>query len=147
MSKENANKDKNKMSKARRKILADNMRRDLEASGFEKLDPNLIDLKPPKIKWGELYKNFTDAEKITYLEKIASTMNHAAYLIQGERDELNELCELKEQQIQKLSENMRANNDMVQSEIMKLNEERQAFNKHVATLNKQIKELNQKLSE
>jgi hypothetical protein len=54
MSKENANKDKNKMSKARRKILADNMRRDLEASGFEKLDPNLIDLKPPKIKWGEL---------------------------------------------------------------------------------------------
>jgi predicted nucleic acid-binding Zn-ribbon protein len=68
-------------------------------------------------------------------------MNHAAYLIQGERDELNELCELKEQQIQKLSENMSANNNMIQSEVMKLNEERQAFNKHVADLNKQIKEL------
>ena len=133
--------DKTKMSKARRKVLADNMQKDLECAGFHRLESKIISNRPPRIKWGELYKRFTDAEKITYLEKLASTMNHAAYLIQGERDELNVLCELKEKQIQKLSNNMDGNNSMVQSEIMKMNEERQAFNSHVAELNKKIKKL------
>jgi len=133
--------DNTKMSKAKRLILADNMQNDLKAAGFEKLDPKIIDNKPPRIKWGELYKRFNDAEKIEYLEKLASTMNNAAYLIQGERDELDALCRLKEDQIIKLSDSAQANNGMVQSEIMKMNEERQLFNSHVADLNKQIKDL------
>ena len=123
------------------------MQEDLVNAGFERLDPKSIDLKPPRIKWGELYKKFTDAEKIEYCEKLASTMNNAAYIIQGERDALGQLCELKEKQIIQLSESIEKNNDMVQSEIMKMNEERQLFNKHVAVLNKQIKELNKQVKE
>jgi hypothetical protein len=133
--------DGTKMSAARRKVLADNMQENLEAAGFKRLDPKVIDNDPPRIKWGELYKQFTDAEKIEYLEKLASTMNHAAYLIQGERDEVLTLCGLKEQQLEKLSSSMGKNDSMVQSEIMKMNEERQSFNKHVAELNKKIREL------
>lgn len=55
-------------------------------------------------------------------------MNHAASLIQTERNQLNKLCELKEQQIEKMKEAMDANNNMLQSEIAKINEERQKFN-------------------
>jgi len=137
--------DGTKMSKARRKILADNMRENLESAGFRKIDPKLIDIKPPTIKWGELYKEFKDEEKIDYLEKLASTMNHAAFLIQGERDELIALCALKEQQIGKLSDAMSGNNGMIQSEIMKMNEERQFFNQHVAKLNKYVKSLKEQI--
>ena len=137
--------DGTKMSKARRKVLADNMREGLESAGFHKVDPKVIDIKPPTIKWGELYKEFKDEEKVDYLEKLASTMNHAAFLIQGERDQLIELCELKEQQIGKLSDAMSGNNGMIQSEIIKINEERQLFNQHVANLNKYVKSLKEQI--
>jgi hypothetical protein len=144
---ENENSEDTKMSPARRSILVDNMQEDLENAGLNKLDPKHVDLAPPRIKWGELYKNFNEAEKVEYLEKIASAMNHAAYQVQLERDELLKLCELKEKQIHQLGHDMRNNNGMIQSEIMKVNDERQAFNKHVAELNQQIKDLTQQVDE
>jgi hypothetical protein len=122
-------------------IKKDNMKEDLIAKGFHKLDDNLITNRPPKIKWGEIYKGFTDKEKITYLEKLASSMNHAAHLIQSERNELGRLCELKEQQIIKLKEAMDKNMLMLQTEMTKINEERQRFNKEVLCLNQRIREL------
>ena len=72
---------------------------DLITAGFEKLDPKLLPKQPPKINWGMLYKQKSDAEKIRYLEKLASAMNHAASLIQDERNELGRLCELTEAQL------------------------------------------------
>ena len=61
-------------------------------------------------------------------------MNHAASLIQDERNQLNKLCELKEQQIEKLKAAMDQNNGMLQSEVAKINEERQKFNESKAGL-------------
>jgi hypothetical protein len=144
---ENVEIDNTKMSDARRAVLVDNLQEDLVNAGFEKLDSHLVDLKPPRIRFGELYKQFTDAEKIEYLEKIASVMNNAASLVQGERDELGKLCEMKEKQLNQITHDLRANNSMIQGEVMKLNEERQSFNKHVAELNKKIKELEKELKE
>jgi hypothetical protein len=101
---------------------------DFIAQGFHKLDDNLIEKKPPKIQWGQKYQQFTDKEKIKYLENIASTMNHAAHLIQTERDELGKLCELKEEQLINMKSAMSQNMEMLQTEITKINEERQLFN-------------------
>ena len=126
-------------SKAKEIIKKDNLQEDLVAQGFHKLDDNLVVRRPPKINWGRLYQDFTDAEKVEYLQKLASTMNHAAHLIQGERDELNKLCELKEQQIIKLREAMDQNLAMLQSEVTKINEERQSFNKAYVELKQELK--------
>ena len=115
-------------SKARQAILKDNMEADFIAQGFHKLDSKLLTRRPPKIAWGEIYKGFTDAEKIEYLEKLASTMNHAAALIQDERNELLTLCELKEGQLQQMSKAMLANDSMLHGEVEKINAERQLFN-------------------
>ena len=122
------------MSKLKDLIKSDNLQEDLIAQGFHKLDDKLIVAKPPKIAWGRIYQASSNEEKIEYLEKLASTMNHAASLIQDERNQLNKLCELKEQQIEKLKEAMDANNLMLQSEVTKINEERQKFNQSKAGL-------------
>jgi len=122
------------MSKLKDLIKIDNLQEDLIAKGFHKLDDKLLVVKPPKILWGGIYQASSNEEKIEYLEKLAATMNHAASLIQDERNQLNKLCELKEQQIEKLKEAMDANNNMLQSEVAKINEERQKFNASKAGL-------------
>ena len=122
------------MSKLKDLIKIDNLQEDLIAKGFHKLDDKLLVVKAPKITWGRIYQSSSNEEKIDYLEKLASTMNHAASLIQDERNQLNKLCELKEQQIEKLKEAMDANNTMLQSEVAKINEERQKFNESKAGL-------------
>lgn len=122
------------MSTLKDLIKSDNLQEDLVAQGFQKLDDNLISRRPPKIAWGKIYQASSQDEKIEYLEKLANTMNHAASLIQDERNQLNKLCELKEQQIEKLKEAMDANSDMLQKEVAKINEERQKFNQSKAGL-------------
>ena len=68
-------------------------------------------------------------------------MNHAAYLIQNERNDLLKLYDTKERQIIKAQKAMEDNIQMVQDSFVQMNEERQKFNKTVAELNKKIREL------
>jgi len=113
----------------------------LIAAGFHKLDPELMVDRPPKIKWGLVYQASSDEQKITYLEKLAAAMNHAAHLIQSERDKLSVLCVKKEEQIKSLKKALDQNNDMIQSEITRMNSERQDYNKAAAEANAKIREL------
>ena len=133
------------ISQAKRLINSDNEDADLIAQGFHKLDNNLIENRPPKITWGKIYLEFTSEEKLAYLEHLAATMNHAAYLIQTERNNLGKLCELKEGQIGKLKVAMEQNMFMLQSEITKINEERQSFNEEAVRMLTQIRELTKAL--
>ncbi len=119
----------------------DNLRENLIEQGFRKLDSNLIVEKPPKIKWGPRYKESDIDIKLIYLENIASVMNHAAYLIQNERNQLLELCTKKEQQLVAMTKNIDANNQMIQSEVTRMNEDRQKFNAAIAGLKTKIREL------
>jgi len=119
----------------------DGSEQDFIAAGFKKLDPNLIEKRPPKISWGKLYRAKSDAEKITYLEKLAATMNYAASLIQDERNQLNKLCELKEQQLTKMAESVEANNAMLQQEVTRMNEDRQILNAELIRLTMLVKKL------
>ncbi len=68
-------------------------------------------------------------------------MNHAASVIQDERDALGKLLDIKEEQLRKQHEMLNANNLMLQQQITKINEERQDYNAHVASLNARIREL------
>lgn len=114
---------------------------DFIAAGFHRLDPHLVEKQPPKIKWGVLYKEKSDKEKIEYLEKLASSMNHAAHMIQEERNQLGELCERKEAQLIKLAEAVHANNAMLQQEVTLMNAQRQGYNAEVKRLNTEIREM------
>jgi len=117
---------------------------DFVGAGFKVLDDKLIEKRAPKIAWGKTYKSWPNDKKIDHLEKLAATMNHAAYLIQGERDELNRLCELKEGQINQMKHAIDQNNAMLQTEVTKMNEARQGYHEHIMSLTKEIKELKRK---
>jgi len=116
-------------------------REDYIADGFHVVDEKYISKRPPKIRWGNKYKAWSDKEKIKYLEEFACSYNHAVALIQDERDELNRLIMLKEDQLTRMSKAMTQNNAMLQSEITQMNLERQGFNNTVKKLDAEIKEL------
>ena len=114
---------------------------DFVAAGFHRLDPKLMTKRPPMIQWGLLYQAKTDQEKIRYLEKLASSMNHAASLIQDERNQLGALCALKEQQIVTLNHTVTANNAMLQQEVTRMNEDRQGYHAAITRLNTELRAL------
>ena len=114
---------------------------DFVGDGFRRIDPKVMTRRPPRIKWGELYKSWKPERKIEYLEKFAASMNNAADLLQHERNELNVLCEKKEKQIEAMKVAIDQNNAMIQSEITKMNAERQEYNKAIAERNQRIREL------
>jgi hypothetical protein len=120
--------------KKQKKDAINKIEEDLKSKGFNKLDKELISHNPPKIKWGEQFEEMEDAKKIEYLKKLAATMNHAASLIQDERNQLNELLALKEKQVEKSAKLVEKNEEMVSKELAKVNEERQQFNQSVAGL-------------
>lgn len=114
---------------------------DFLGEGFHQLDENLIEARPPKITWGLQFQRMSTDEKMSYLEKLALTMNHAAYLIQEERNKLGRLCELKEKQIISLNTALRQNSQMIQEMTTRHNEEQQGANKRIAELNAEVKRL------
>lgn len=114
---------------------------DFIGAGFKRIDSNLIAANPPRIHWGEIYKRWPDDQKIQHLEKLAATMNHAASLIQDERNQLTELLMAKEQQIKSMKAALDQNNAMIQSEMMRMNEERQQANEAYSKLNREVREL------
>ena len=114
---------------------------DFVGAGFRRLDGRAIVQHPPMIKWGTGYQRMTLRERIRYLERVASAMNHAAATIQGERDELNRLIALKEKQVQAAKIALDQNNDMIEREITKMNAERQRYNAAIAELRARVREL------
>jgi hypothetical protein len=114
---------------------------DFLAEGFEKLDDHLLDARAPRVKLLPAFHERSHERQVDYLLKLASTMNHAARLISDERDRLVELMVKKEAQLEKMAAQMRANNEMLQGEVARMNEQRQGYNAEVMRLGKRIKEL------
>jgi hypothetical protein len=119
--------------------MNDQVQEDLMVDGFHKLDT--VEPNPPKVTWGVKFLEMEPADQIAYLKKLASAMNHAAFLIQEERNQLLELCRKQEAQIKLQQEAVDKNNQMLQQEVSSMNEKRQVFNKEIARLNALVREL------
>lgn len=114
---------------------------DFVAAGFERIEEDKVSQNPPKIRWGLRYQNMSPDEKVKYLEKFAHSMNHAAAMLQDERNKLNELLVRKEAQLEAGGRAMSQNNDMIQIQITKHNEDKQAFLTEIARLKARVREL------
>lgn len=114
---------------------------DYVSHGFHRIEKPKLLVNPPKIEWQPSWFERTDESKIAYLTKLANTMNHAAALLQAERDEFARLCELKEGQLQKQKDAVERNNEMLQQEVTHMNEQRQQYHKNIQRLNGRIRAL------
>jgi hypothetical protein len=95
----------------------------------------------PLIELGDKWKVRSPEEKIKYLIKLASSLNHACQLIQKERNELNELCAKKEAQIEKLHETRLADRKMIHTQIEAENQKQQILLEENQRLHAEIEQL------
>ena len=114
---------------------------DFMVKGFHLLDDTIIELKAPRLVETTQFAAKSDGWKYLYYRKIAATMNHAAKLIQDERDELNKAIFLKEDKLVSVMKQLDANNQMLVAEVTKFNEQRQSYNSEISRLNAKIREL------
>jgi hypothetical protein len=125
---------------------------DMVVEGFERLDDNILDRRPPKITWMEGFEKKEDRAKIEYLKKLASTMNNAARLIQDERDALVKLMVKKEAQLAAMQKQMRQNDEVLQKQLISMNAQKQHASDEISRLAKRLRqyelaERNQRIAE
>ena len=114
---------------------------DLLVEGFHRLDDHLLDRKAPKLTLMSGFHDKDQATQVRYLLNLAATMNHAAKLISEERDELVKKMVLKEQQLEEQSAAMENNLSMLQTEVTRMNEQKQGFHEEVRRLSARVREL------
>ena len=93
----------------------------------------------PQINWGQDFENFDDKRKIIYLKKLCSALNHAADLIQQERDELLKKCHSLNEQLKNSDNSVSIRKDIYTKAITDHNEEKQNLIKRLQELEKEIK--------
>lgn len=118
-------------------------------SGF--FDPKVVKRmstnKAKLIEFSDKWKARPEAERMEYLIKLASSLNHAAQEIQKERDFLNKLLFSKEEQLTKLNKQLSADRVMIQKQLVAENAKQQKLLDENAALHKEIRELETKLKD
>lgn len=95
------------------------------------------------IKWGDTYLEWDKDEKIDYLEKLSSSLNHSVILIQKERDYLNEVAINQEKQIEAYEEKLANERQMIQMRLIEENKKQQELSMEIVALKQEIKKLKQ----
>ena len=95
----------------------------------------------PLIQFGPEFEKRSMRERIRYLHKLASSLNHAAATIQGERDDLNKLLFAKERQLTQCEGKVQAAHELVHRTLANVNGEKQALLEENQGLRLEIKRL------
>lgn len=141
--------------------MEDNERPNLEDNKYPNLDPpkaGMGDLKsiaklpkpvrlPPQIAWGEEYKSWPIEKRLDYAEKLASSMNHAADLLQEERNRLLEIATQQEIKLKAYAKSHLEQGNLVQRELAAADVEKQQLYQEIVQLKAQVKNLQSQVTE
>ena len=120
---------------------------DFVGAGFHRLPDNLIEQHPPEVKWGEKVRMMSAKGRERYLTRVAATMNHAAALLQRDKDTLNTVAIQMKEQLDAMASAMKGNNSMLAFEITRLNEDRQQMLKTIARQNAELRARDAEIAE
>lgn len=112
-------------------------------SKLETLREELPDVS--EIRWGRKFEDWSDYKKIDYLKELASSLNHAAELLQNERNELLQLLRRKEDMIISLNERLEDQGVMLHRELQKAGAEKQELMQRVVELDRRVKKQQAKI--
>jgi septal ring factor EnvC (AmiA/AmiB activator) len=93
------------------------------------------------IKFGKKWLARSNKDKIEYLIKLASSLNHAAVKIQEERNELSGILFEKERQLTACIKGRDQDREMIQKQLLKENATKQMQAKQLQVLTMEKKEL------
>ena len=94
-----------------------------------------------QIQFGKEWWLRPDKDKIEYLIKLASSLNHAAVQIQKERDELNKLLFSKEEQLTESTVVRDQDRQMIQKQLLRENKAKEELLQENQSLRAEIKRL------
>lgn len=100
-----------------------------------------------QISWGDEYKSWPVEKRLEYAEKLASSMNHAADILQKERDEL---IKTMVQQDLKLKANVKSylnQGELMHKELGAADAEKQVLYQEIVSLKSQVKDLTRRLAD
>ncbi len=83
--------------------------------------------RPPRIKWGRYFEEWTDLKKISHLKKFGEAMNYAAEIKQREFVELCGIAQRQEEQL-------------IQAKRL-IDQQTAAYNREIAHLNEQMQDM------
>lgn len=93
----------------------------------------------PKIRWGKKYDAMPIGRRLDRAEKVANAMNHAADVLQTERNKLIEVCKAQEAQLVAAKAEQTIAQELLQTEMDRHNAEKQELYQQVAVLQKDTK--------
>jgi len=96
---------------------------------------------PPQIAWGAEYRKWPIGKRLSYAERLASSMNHAADVLQQERKALSDICKQMEQQIKAHIQRYAEQGALMTRQVNKANEEKQELYQESEILHARIREL------
>jgi hypothetical protein len=110
--------------------------------GFAKLQPiNGMRCIAPKISWGGEYDAWPIEKRLRYAERLASAMNHAADLLQQERNKLLEIAQHHEVQLKAAIHRYNEASDLLQRQVTLHNAEEQKLHRTIVELQGRIRAL------
>lgn len=104
----------------------------------------------PKIRWGDIYRGkefdldkkrfWDDRDRLKFAERLASSMNHAADVLQTERNKLLEVLAHQEKQLKENAKAYAGQGDLMHAELGNADAEKQKLYRQIVALTKQVKE-------
>jgi seryl-tRNA synthetase len=95
----------------------------------------------PQIAWGDEYKSWPIEKRLSYAERLASSMNHAAAVLQDERDRLSDVCHAQQVKVEQAAEQYLKQGDQMHEELARADAEKQILYAEIDEAKKTIKRL------
>lgn len=98
----------------------------------------------PKIRWGDDYLAWPVERRLDYAERMAAAMNHAADVLQQERQSLIDLAQRQEAQIVALQREAEGTTLRLHTELQREGEEKQSLYARIVELTAEVKALSRR---
>lgn len=96
--------------------------------------------RAPDIRWGGEFESWGLRRQRDFAMRLASSMNHAADMLQQERNKLLELCKKQERLLESAQDGYRNQGQLMNNELGKANAEKQELYKQIVNLQAALKE-------
>jgi len=108
--------------------------------------PNMMKTAP-KIKWGDEYMSWPVDARLNYAEKLAASMNHAADVLQNERNGLLDIANTQERKIKELQASYDQQTMVVTQELGSSNAAQQELFQTIVDLKSELKAAHKRIRE
>ena len=118
--------------------------------GFKELKPikDMAKMGTAKrIKWGEEYREWPIGKQLGYAQRLAASMNHAADVMQKERNALLVIARHQEEQLKQAALRATERDGFMQTEFSRMDAEKQALMQTIIEKQDMIKKLRQLIRE